>query len=59
MAKKTDIDALEEVLKTVQRPERILCLGLGSLEDDSRRISFVQLALLMEIRTRLKVLFLL
>jgi hypothetical protein len=58
VAEKTDIDALEEVLKTVQRPERILCLGLGSLEDDSRRISFVQLALLMEIRTRLKVLFL-
>jgi len=58
VAEKTDIDALEEVLKTVQRPERILCLGLGSLENDSRRISFVQLALLMEIRTRLKVLFL-
>lgn len=40
-----------------EAPERIVCLGLGSLEDDPRRISFVQLALLMEGRTKLKVLF--
>ena len=53
------VDALQEVIKQSPRPERIVCLGLGSLEDDARRISFVQLALLIELQTLLKVLFIL
>lgn len=43
-------------------PKRIVCLGLGSLvegEATSRRISEVQLALLLELNKDLNVLFLL
>lgn len=54
--KDADLDALGEVLGRLEKPERIVCLGLGSLEDDPRKISFVQLALLMEIQQILKVL---
>lgn len=50
--------AFKELLATVDAPERIVCLGLGSLvegEARSRRISEVQLALLLELNRILNV----
>jgi hypothetical protein len=44
----TNIDELEKVVKEVE-VERIFCLGLGSLVEGARRISEVQLLLLLEI----------
>lgn len=55
-SRETDSDILEEVLTRIERPERMVCLGLGSLEEDSRKISFVQLALFREVQQILKVL---
>jgi SRR1 len=46
-----DLVALKEVLEKVPLPERIVCLGLGSLVEGvaaGKRISEVQLALLLE-----------
>lgn len=48
----TNLVALKEVFEKVPLPERIVCLGLGSLVDGTaggRRISEVQLALLLEL----------
>jgi hypothetical protein len=48
----TELAALKDVFEKVPLPERIVCLGLGSLVDGAaggRRISEVQLALLLEL----------
>ena len=55
------VDAFREVLKMVPSPERIVCLGLGSLVDGeagAKRISEVQLALLIELNKLFDVLVL-
>ena len=49
----TDLDAFQGLFKTVLPPERLMCLGLGSLVDGEAhgvRISEVQLILLLELR---------
>jgi len=50
---KLTVAAFEELLESADAPERIICLGLGSLvegESGGKRISEVQLALLIELR---------
>jgi hypothetical protein len=47
-----NLDAFKDLLQEVPPPERIVCLGLGSLVEGSvggKRISEVQLALLLEL----------
>jgi hypothetical protein len=44
-----NIDELEKVVNEVE-VEKIICLGLGSLVEGARRISEVQLLLLLEIK---------
>ena len=51
-------DALDNMLKEMPPPEKIVCLGLGSLcegEGHARRVSEVQLALLLAISERFEV----
>lgn len=54
----TDLVAFKDLLQEVPPPERIVCLGLGSLVEGSaggKRISEVQLALLLELIKIVKV----
>ena len=53
-----DSEALEDVFTVLLPPERIICLGLGSLVDGSpggKRISEVQLALLVRLKNVVEV----
>jgi hypothetical protein len=49
-----NVDELEKVVKEVE-VERIICLGLGSLVEGARRISEVQLLLLLEVNKLINV----
>ena len=56
---KLTVAAFEELLTLAAAPERIICLGLGSLvegEAAGKRISEVQLAFLLELRKLVNVL---
>ena len=56
---KLTIAAFEELLTLAAAPERIICLGLGSLVDGEaagKRISEVQLAFLLKLRKLVNVL---
>lgn len=50
---KLTVAAFQELLESAFAPDKIICLGLGSLvegEAGGKRISEVQLALLLELR---------
>jgi SRR1 len=55
---KSNLDTFNIVLLGIHAPEKIVCLGLGSLSDGEahrRRVSAEQLALLLELNELFKV----